>query len=580
MKNIFYIVIDAFCYDNLERKIGDEYTTPFLRSLAHDNISAQNMYAQAPYTEASLVSLLSGENTLENGGYLFGNRLNKKTVFEDFKKNGYKIVAQYSPYVYSKAYLRDIDCYLYTRLINFEIIFNYRLDYYRIKYQAGELNQKDIGICIELIDEGINTWICQARALIDKDKSCALIYDWVIVSNIEDILNCLEEEYAKFKDNREGYLYDLFQNFFNNKLLELNKRYNTKNAVSDKETLVDKYQDTLKCIQEKYIAMIRRDSPDIKYMLNTLFNNRDGYKDLKGLIRNYLDYYNNYCLTDYFRSVCDNDQTEPCMKRQFDQFLKLVDEQNEKNNPVLLYIQPQDFHLPTLVHSADYSDTHYLENEFDEAIKLCEKIDRNYKGNLVADLGARYCDNKIKELFYTLKEKYGDEFVLIITADHGYPSFFTPPRPKIYNQTYVEAFHIPFIVYNGGKTKVQLNGYFSTIDHFKIIKDLEHIGERNGQDYVLTEYAGPGCPDIENKKLWYTYIDDRYRVSAELRLGEKISCDCIVAVFDLVNDKKEKNNLVNRISKIKEINNIMEIINARNEYLNKKFGNGSFMKRV
>ena len=78
-KNVIHIIVDAYCYNNLYRKVGNREVTPFLNMLKKNSVSFERMYSQAPYTEASQVTLLSGENTLDNGGYLFGNGTVEKT---------------------------------------------------------------------------------------------------------------------------------------------------------------------------------------------------------------------------------------------------------------------------------------------------------------------------------------------------------------------------------------------------------------------------------------------------------------------------------------------------------------------
>lgn len=576
MKNIFYIVIDAFCYNNLERKVGDEYTTPFLRELAENNICATRMYSQAPYTEASLVALLSGENTLENGGYLFGNRSVKKTVFSDFQKAGYKVISQFSPYVYSKAYLRDVDEYFYTRIVNISIIFNYRLSYYKKKYDQSKMSDNEIKACLLILDEEFDTWIAQAEALLEKDKTCQLIQNWVDMNNVRKVLFELKKEHGDYECNKKKYLYELFDNFEDNRLLQLNKQYNIKKAVQNTAYIEGKYQKTFETLQNKYNSVIRHQYPDIRYLMSVLSNNVDGFKDFKGLIHNYMRYYGNGFLKYYLKSIDDNTQTEVCMKKQFDHIIDLVEKSNREGKPAITYLQVQDFHLPTAIHSSDYDDRSYIDREFLDAFSLCQKITKEYRGNIIADLGARYCDNKIRELFNELKAKFGSEFQMIVTADHGYPSYFDPPRPVIYNQTYVEAFHIPFIMYDCGKQK-KIDSITSTMDHFDIIRCSDKW--KGDRKYVLSEYGGPGCPSISDKPIWYTYIDDRYRVSAEIMLSQQLDCSKLKGIYRIDVDKNEKINLVlnSKIRNSADIKRIMEIISDRNAQLNEKYNGSKFL---
>lgn len=574
MKNIFYIVIDAFCYNNLTRKIGEEYTTPFLRELSEKSVFATNMYSQAPYTEASLVALLSGENILENGGYLFGNKFVKKTVFEDFSKAGYEIISQYSPYIYSKAYLKDIDSFFYTRLVSIRVVFDYRLAYYKVKYDERKIKSEEEIICIKILKEEFDTWIQQAELLLIGDKSCYLIQNWIEEKNVREVLEGLVKEKKKFENNEFKYLHKLFENFDNNELLELNKIYNKKSAVINSDILYNEYQKKFEEIQKMYSSIIYKDVPDCRYLFSVLKNNINGYKDFKGLLRNYKAYYTNKFVSGYLKSIDNNTQTEVCMKKQFDYIIKCVNESNLKGIPALAYLQVQDFHLPTAIHSSDYNDLKYIESELDEAISLCGKIDKNYKGNLIADLGARYCDNKLKEFFYKLKDNFGDNFKLIITADHGYPSYYNPPRSVIYNQTFVEAFHIPFILYDG-ENNCRIDEITSTMDHFEIIKNTKFF--KGSRKYILSEYGGPGCPNIGDKPVWYTYIDQDFRVSAELLLSENMGYDKLKGVYRINIDKYEKNNLVKKAKKINEINDIMNIIDRRNKELREKYDGDKFL---
>ena len=68
---------------------------PFVQSLGKKGLSTEKMYSEAPYTEAALVSLLAGIDTLKNGGYM-KKMTNKKTIMEVFEENGYDFISKYS----------------------------------------------------------------------------------------------------------------------------------------------------------------------------------------------------------------------------------------------------------------------------------------------------------------------------------------------------------------------------------------------------------------------------------------------------------------------------------------------------
>lgn len=79
---------------------------------------------------------------------------------------------------------------------------------------------------------------------------------------------------------------------------------------------------------------------------------------------------------------------------------------------------------------------------------MLDRLDKDYEGNIIADLSANDIDNKMKD-FYSKLQAQDIDIELMITADLGFPSLYKPPRQMIYNQTYTESYHIPFIYFNG-----------------------------------------------------------------------------------------------------------------------------------
>ena len=67
-KNILLYVVDSLNYSHI--KNSDLNLMPFLEELKKDAVYCENMYSQAPYTEAALMNLYCGQDVLENGGYM------------------------------------------------------------------------------------------------------------------------------------------------------------------------------------------------------------------------------------------------------------------------------------------------------------------------------------------------------------------------------------------------------------------------------------------------------------------------------------------------------------------------------
>lgn len=179
--------------------------------------------------------------------------------------------------------------------------------------------------------------------------------------------------------------------------------------------------------------------------------------------------------------------------------------------------------------------------------------------------------------FFNTCKRSGHDVTLIITADHGYPLFQDPIRDITFNQTYTDAFHIPYIVTSTSKNfnlnyrndHLALNTDSNLILKSIITKQFETLDfqiNSMSRDYILCEYAGPGCPDIWRKNLWFTYIDNKYRASFELPLNQPTTIKHCVSFYDLSNDPKEMNPLPIKKNK-KAISQMLEIINWRRDHI-------------
>lgn len=89
-KNVIMIVLDSVSYDFTKKTKCKACSMPFLHSLMKKGINAINIYSEAPYTEAALVSLLCGDNTLDKTGHMKRN-LNHKSILQIFEENNYNI---------------------------------------------------------------------------------------------------------------------------------------------------------------------------------------------------------------------------------------------------------------------------------------------------------------------------------------------------------------------------------------------------------------------------------------------------------------------------------------------------------
>lgn len=583
MKNVINIVIDAFCFNNLGRHIGELEVTPFLNKILKNAISFTNIYSQAPYTEASNIALLGGDNTLEEGGYLFGNANTKYAVLKDYKAAGYHTILGYSPYVCSKAYLKGVTDYKYTRLFSIQPCFDYRFNYFKTKKENGQFIDEYYEICITILDEAFDAWIAQCNSIIDNKPEAEMISLFIKdLNTIKDLKNELLTEFDIYKNNKIDYINDIFQQWHNHKLIIINKLYNDRKPIQILNSLKSLYNLKLKGYQKTYEKKVLSNLKiDYKYILNMFLNNTDK-KDFLRTIKSYYTFKKNKDLENYLNSITPETKCEVSLEVMLETFFNDIKKYDEKNENYFLYIQPQEFHLPSLFHSFDIDDINILNKEFEIAFTMLDQINESYKGNIIADLSARLCDYKLECFFNRINTELKNDFLFIVMADHGYPSYYNPPRPIIYNQTYTEAFHIPFIIYNSHFESKTNTGLYSVLDGIEYVKQCAEIKDKHNIDereFILCEYAGPGCPMINEKKIWYTLITKELKLSAEVALGKKAEVKDITNVYNILKDPLQKQNLRLTINK-KRIKNLLKIITDRSEYLFKKNTVPTYLRKM
>lgn len=582
-KSVVYIILDALCQKSLERKVGNRQVMPFLNQLAEKSVCFTNMYAQAPYTEASEVSLLTGENTLDSGGYLFGNGTVGHSVFQDYQNAGYRTLYTLSPYVYSKSYLLGVDEPIYCRLYSVEPLILYRLGYYRDKFLDGSIRPEEMQVCCILLAEAFDTWCAQCAAILEKAPSAAMLQDWIADKNaLARVWEEIAREQALFRENQEDYVKEIFRQWDDHILRKLNKQYSKRTPLPFTRQLQEEFQDRLESAQKRYSKIVKKQWLDLNYVAGMAFRKPNGIEDAKKTVHAYLNHYRNTDLQDYLSATNESSKPDVSLNRMLDTFLERISRYHKAGQPVYACIHAQDFHLPSLFHSLDTEDYSLNQAEMEQALSLLDAMDSHYRGNILADLSAQYCDGQLKSFFERLQKELGEEFIFVVTADHGYPCYENPPRPIVYNQTYTEAFHVPYVAWDGVHAE-RITELYSDMDALHILKQLagvEPCSPVAPRAHILCEYGGPGCPDIGVKPIWYTYIDKDFRVSAECPLKEDISFGKLTGVFRLKKDPAQRIDLQKRAGKIPEMESVCGVIQARHVSLREKYCQDLFLENT
>jgi len=571
-RNVVMVVVDAFFYDYVGKKSYKNSSTPFLDKLIKNknSVSINKMYSQAPYTEAALMSLLGGCDTMDYGAYM--KRLkNTDCLLNEFKKNGYTVFANcFQSSIYPSGALTGVNDIYYNSSFNFGSCWDYRIKYFSELNSKKKLNKKQYELIVDILEDNFKEGIIFLECLKNNDKKTEILYDKLDLSHVRDDLIFIKKEYEKFQKNNIKYINEIFQEKENH---AINKLYTY--------PIVNKIDDfnLLNIIEKKYKSIFKKIFwKNFRY---NLLNNRISLKKVNKLIKekkyNILKSY----IKSYISSFIDTDimdrintktyntiKTIPSAHTQFEHFKKW---KNMNNKPFFAYLHIDDIHFREMFFTHDTKDLSILDKDFKYVSEYIKKLPKNYKGSLTYDLGVMYVDKQIEGLFeYLKKENLLDNTDIIITADHGNSYTYQNIRENFVINFYEENYHIPCIIYsNNIKFNINQKNFYQTKDIPATILEMENIKipksytgnsfiNFSGRDYVIAEYAGSGCPDIVNRSIQLNVRTNNYSLSGECFIND-INTLKFKELYDLKNDAKENINIINNISNI-DLNYEKELI--------------------
>ena len=56
------------------------------------------------------------------------------------------------------------------------------------------------------------------------------------------------------------------------------------------------------------------------------------------------------------------------------------------------------------------------------------------------------------------------------------------------------------------------------------------------KDYVITEYMGPGCPDLLSRPIWFSIRDKRYAIGYKVGIYQEFEDGELCEVYDMEKD--------------------------------------------
>lgn len=581
-KNIVFIIVDSVYREHCLPQSYKETSMPFLNSLCEKGFSASRMYSQAPFTEAALTPLLSGEPLLNKGAYM--NRLRYRTsMMEVFQKEGYDtFINHYYPSIYPSAMFPGISDLYYVNPFDFLHVWEYRLQYFQPLFLKKALSDSELTMLYDILKDNFKAWIQQYDYLLAKDKKVSFMQQYMAYRDevYTSSKQVVSEEYEKFKLNAYDYMQQLFEKDKQHPLFQVETLV-LNNKLNDEQRTM---------IHDRYYAIFER-----IYKANKQRNLRNTKFPMKRMVKAAMrrDWHSVYqYLAMYQNSIQDKDLFQringkfDCFKPQvststyFQNSLDWLDQRDSKK-PFCMYLHVDDAHWPETFFSYDNANIELLDNEFQQISEYLDRLPTSYHGALTMELSHRYVDSCLKKLYDELqKRSLMEDCIFVVTADHGFSFSFNPIRTNYVNNLHRENYNTPFILYDGSHKGCKEN-FFTTVDIAPTILDAAGICipeamsgqsmlKSEGKSYAISEYMGGGCPDMLRRPFLLTIRTIRYSIAIEIKLQDCFSNHILRHVYDLKKDANEYDNIATKINK-QSIQEELNLLKQRFEEIQKDF---------
>lgn len=584
MKNVIFIVLDSFIYDKLNNNTYGVTPTPFINELIKKSTICTNLYSQGPFTEAGNKALLTGSDSLNNGGYMHNLNDSTDIYLDVFKRNNYEIYDFFSPsYMYSNKDLKNIDHQYFTHDFIFESVYGNRLDYFAKLKKERNLYEDEYDDVIRQLDLTFQAWSNYFDNSNEDKYRCIIriVRDF----NFAEAQKCLFEEKKQFDSDKRKYA---------DKVLDEGRKHSIYDIPNCK---YDNYLDVnfiKEYVYKKNVFFFRKSC--IKQFVGNLMNQKF---NIRKLLSSLFLSIKTFKLIGYMKSVVFNlfcwkllyafkpgffFQLLPSIRHCFDVMVEELS--NRKGDkPFFVHLHAEELHNRASFFTYDLSNKDYIEEEFSIYKNYLNSLNKNWKGQLLYDYALLYIDLSVKKLFEKLEKKgLLENTIIAITSDHGCSYDCIPLRDNFVNNHHTENYHIPLIIYDHKSPKQRvIDSYHTSKDVLPTIYQLCGISKPNGingksildednqGEYAISEYMGGGCPDMRLRPIQFMIRNKKYLVCYSVKMNELFENGVLEEVYDLLVDPMELHNIKNNEGVLDEIKPLLQILKLRHIEIKSSF---------
>lgn len=577
--NAITILVDSVMWECVGTTRVSISPTPFLDSLKGESLTASKLYSHAPYTDGATRSLYTGRNTLDDYSFFFKLNSSPTNHFQLFHELGYETYGMYYAYYMNGQKLREnIDHTYYTGDMNFESEWH-TFGFFAKILKERELKEYEMKLLKKRMELMFEVWTQLYDDVINNPSSIALIKVPFGKFNAKGARQKVKDLYEQYIRNKELFIIEFLKN--EGKDFRTVTRDNLDDLIDRKfidSEIYNKYKSFFrKAAKNNLIANFASNAPSLKRILYAVkrFLSTRNIDELKFLANYY------YCLRPIKdmkrKSHVYEWKTESSAHLQMELGAEILRNRSSQQ-PFYMSMHVLEPHNYLTCFTFDKQDKALVEEEIRILDQYLDKLGSNFKGNILYLLAIRYVDYCIEKFCNRLKDMgLWDTTALMVVADHGSSYSFSPLHGARVNTFDDECYHIPIMIRMPGRKGININHFCNSKDvlptyldvlGLPIHKDLKGHSlldfNHEWPSYVLTEFTGPGCPEVRGRRLWFSCRDERYMVAYRVAVYENFEDGELVEVHDLTKDKECYYNINDKIDRSK-IKYLLDVIEKRFE---------------
>lgn len=586
MNNVITVLVDSVFSDCLSNGKSQISSTPFIDSLKMQSLFASNIYSYGPYTDVASNSLYCFAPALDEYGYFFGINSKRTNHFKLFKKNGYETIGFCYPfYLFGSKVRKYIDKIVITSGFKYGSEWFGKFEYYAKQKETCKLTSTEYLLLEKQVDLMFDCWLSMYEEFDTEIGS--LLSNKMFLDKSKPGQKALREENARYHQDRQAYIDSMLDRGMNHPLALINDIELAVDVDFLKTSVYGRHKSFFSKVKK---VTLRGNAPnriDFKKGVECI-SRRSECPD--GSSSRYLGNCGMamlYPSLQMKRSLGDDWQEFPSFDCMIRAAMDAIDSRENQDTPFYLSLHPEEPHNNIAFFSYTSSEIEKIDEEIEYLAPLVNGCGKNFKGNLSYLLSLRYTDLCIKKLFDELETRgLLDSTTVMIVSDHGSSYMFDPPRNSVVNNFHTENYKIPMMIWQKNMPKKfcgEATAIYMSDDVFPTLCEIIGLKKPNrsvdyvitpeglGRPYALTEYMGPGCPDMINRAVWMSARSNEWVLAYQLPINMTADLSNPSAIYRIGPGYDESVNLVKNIviDEIEELRIMKKAIGQRHAAIRK-----------